>query len=293
MDDSPYISWDGVRPTLKNGIFTTAWITYINYQPHHISAKSTGAFNFWWNFCPTQPPFFIIVSLPDRGCDAKTRGMLLSQLFQFSQYGNDRKIFSYLGSFTFLLSVWGKFNLFDEMMHLIFWWNDSNLTKKARLQGFICQIRILKVCTRDWELVPERFHAAWWRCASSECRKASKEATYTEVSTGTHNVCLESKIQYRIEFSVQWMFILFTSDFFWWQGPYDGFVNFYEGRSDWLGASCFPWDVVMLCMVEVQSGSRGRTLCPSLCSRKECPTFSFLDVVSVWWYLPDACVIQL
>lgn len=27
MDDSPYISWDGVRPTLKNGIFTTAWIT--------------------------------------------------------------------------------------------------------------------------------------------------------------------------------------------------------------------------------------------------------------------------
>lgn len=49
----------------------------------------------------------------------------------------------------------------------------------------------------------------------------------------------------------------------------------------------------MLCMVEVQSGSRGRTLCPSSCSRKECPTFSFLDVVSVWWYLPDACVIQL
>ena len=46
----------------------------------------------------------------------------------------------------------------------------------------------------------------------------------------------------------------------------------------------------MLCMVEVQSGSRGRTLCPSSCSRKECPTFSFLDVVNVWCNLPDACV---
>lgn len=39
--------------------------------------------------------------------------------------------------------------------------------------------------------------------------------------------------------------------------------------------------------VEVQSGSRGRTLCPSSCSRKECPTFSFLDVSGVFGnYLP-------
>jgi len=35
-----------------------------------------------------------------------------------------------------------------------------------------------------------------------------------------------------LSFWVQWIFILFTRDSFWWPGPYDGFVNFYEGRSD-------------------------------------------------------------
>lgn len=173
-------------------------------------------------------------------------------------------------------------------MHLTFCrWNDANLTKQARLQGSICQIRILKVCTRDWELVPERFHAAWWRCTSSDCRKASKEATCTEVSTGTHNVCLESKIQYKIEFSVQWMFILFTRDFFWWQGPYDGFVNFYEGRSDWLGASVrFPWEK---CSV-LRWGPKWKSwtdIVPKFVFQEGVSYFQFLGCCEWYrWYLP-------
>lgn len=51
-----------------------------------------------------------------------------------------------------------------------------------------------------------------------------------------------------------------------------------------------PWSIGPFSMgnaavyyVEVQSGSRGRTLCPSSCSRKECPTFSFLDVWGGVW----------
>lgn len=129
------------------------------------------------------------------------RNAFISACFQFSQYGNDRKknLWLNLGSFTVLLLVTsGESSTFLMMRWCISCFDE--ILKKARLQGFICQIRFLKVCTRDWELVPERFHAAWWRCASSDCRKAPKEAKCTEVSTCRHNVCLESKIQYRIEF---------------------------------------------------------------------------------------------
>ena len=111
--------------------------------------------------------------------------------------------------------VWWKFNLF-------WWWND--------------EMRILSQ-EPGWRVSSPRFASLrfareienWFpnvsmpRGGGAHPVLAGKlqEATCTEVSTGTHNICLESKIQHKIEFSVQWMFILFTRVFLvarslWW-----------------------------------------------------------------------------